>query len=712
MVCLVLSDDRGSHTLQAASTTEPSAAVNLEYLSTALRVRRLEGHEPFFSLDPVDPSQKHSMQRKRFIPQWLESTNAGEVLFQADYYLKELSMGEYEQPVVGMRSCFDYSESEGHRDAWSAREWFMVRKAEINMSKSNVLVPYVKLGVEAREQQLTENAMEDVPITRSDHPMVKYAEAFSKNFDLIAERRSVIYHLRELAKATVLAKFVQEHQLTLTESWFRLNDRSASVQRSLEVPQLWNQRTYTQIQVQDGKIVYDRQKGKTVHSSAHGVYGGVSLALPKLEVVRKIPKAPAPPREAPGIISRNFHVELESVARGPRSDLLAMARRTPLRLAPALRPAAAVPAGKETAAVVPQGVDLCLDNFDVSLPSDPTSMVDDPIPFSDCHGLEACLSVGQAFWRMVDGEKLRKEEDIFTKESKAFFRDLFNPSLTDRRTDGDCFAPPASRAKYIAKLHDLLREESIMREKRLSHFLSKSFDVCSPGLLFPSSWTPKTEVVSGESAAVRTPEGRLQGSLQEVPEREAAERVLQQVAPIFDRSTEDGIRFRVYQLGSLEVRTTQKHNEKETVGIVFSTRAPFRVDPWDPWDECVREQEHVVKATLYVERSFDEVYDSEDSQFYHYYVVLETECGHKVVTEKRRNGQTTWFENPEDLDDRNSLAKVITSALGAKGSTVRELRKYQVSCSLPGHGCVQSACEEYAKGACCLTRGTLVAQNK
>merc|ERR1712216_887292 len=118
------------------------------------------------------------------------------------------------------------------------------------------------------------------------------------------------------------------------------------------------------------------------------------------------------------------------------------------------------------------GVDLCLDNFDVTLPSDPTSLVDDPVPFGDCHSLEACFSVGQAFWSMVDGEKLRKEEDIFTKENKAFFRDLFNPSLTYRRADGDCFVPPASRAKYIAKLRDLVHEESIMREKRLSHFLS------------------------------------------------------------------------------------------------------------------------------------------------------------------------------------------------------------------------------------------------
>jgi hypothetical protein len=108
MVCLVLDEKTGG--VRAASTTEPSAAVNLEYLSIALQVRRQHGHEPIFSLEQVEPGNTDTMQAKVFIPEWLEGTSVGEVMFQADYHLKELSMGEYEQPVVGMKSCFDYSE--------------------------------------------------------------------------------------------------------------------------------------------------------------------------------------------------------------------------------------------------------------------------------------------------------------------------------------------------------------------------------------------------------------------------------------------------------------------------------------------------------------------------------------------------------------------------------------------------------------------------
>merc|ERR1719352_1384138 len=131
MICVVL--DEETRSIRVAATVEPAAALNLEYLSTALQVRRREGHEPVFSLDPVDANDKNSMQEKVFVPDWLAGTSVGEVLFQADYHLKELSMGEHEQPVAGMKSCFDYAK--GEAKGWTAREWFTVRKAEILVSE-------------------------------------------------------------------------------------------------------------------------------------------------------------------------------------------------------------------------------------------------------------------------------------------------------------------------------------------------------------------------------------------------------------------------------------------------------------------------------------------------------------------------------------------------------------------------------------------------
>lgn len=75
--------------------------------------------------------------------------------------------------MAGMMSVFDFSEvSATERDRnWSGREWFVVRKAEVRMSVDRTLVPFVKMGVEAREQILTNKGLEDAPVTAATHPL-------------------------------------------------------------------------------------------------------------------------------------------------------------------------------------------------------------------------------------------------------------------------------------------------------------------------------------------------------------------------------------------------------------------------------------------------------------------------------------------------------------------------------------------------------------
>eukprot|EP00971_Amphidinium_carterae_P012771 251821-Amphidinium_carterae.1 len=63
-------------------------------------------------------------------------------------------------------------------------------QADVYISDDNVLVPAVRMGAEAREMTRGKSTWEDAEITRPDHPLVRYAESFSQNFNLIAERRS------------------------------------------------------------------------------------------------------------------------------------------------------------------------------------------------------------------------------------------------------------------------------------------------------------------------------------------------------------------------------------------------------------------------------------------------------------------------------------------------------------------------------------------
>ncbi|CAL1172740.1 unnamed protein product [Cladocopium goreaui] len=64
----------------------------------------------------------------------------------------------------------------------------------------------------------------------------------------------------------------------------------------------------------------------------------------------------------------------------------------------------------------------------------------------------------------------------------------------------------------------------------------------------------------------------------------------------------------------------------------------------------------------------------------HFYVVLDTSCGNTIVTEKLADGSTTWVVNPNCLEDRNSLAKLMVCLdIRMEKATVRNLKITQES---------------------------------
>jgi hypothetical protein len=792
----------------------------LEYLSTALEVRRREGHEPIFSLDPVDATDKNSMQEKVFVPEWLAGTSAGDVLFQADYHLKELSMGEYDQPVVGMKSCFDYSEMDGKDfQEWSAREWFLVRKAEVQVTDSNILLPCVKMGVEAREQVIGGQGFQDKQITRTDHPMVKYAEAFTKNFDLIAERKSVVYHLRELAKASVLAKHLLDANVSLDESWFHLR-REIELAYCLEVPQLWNERLYNKVQLKEGTIVRDREQK---NSRMHGVFGGVAFGLDKFNlsasVARTTPlaaaagrlsvtsaiKPPAMPTpsisqmgQAPlaaSVSAAKFNLATSVARQAPMPERLGaaapVAAATPLaasvstgmlpvpaRAAPSLatsislqapamasvapgkptlaaasldkfdlaasaaraaipvltRPtlattvareasipmgmpqqrvtfglsrraalapisaitsmatgaafvppaaaavSAAAPSGAVTRAVVAprpldaeaaprlQGVDLRLDTFDLSSTKRVSLEAQEGSWSCEAKSLDQCVSMGDAFWSCLESDT-----DRFAEDDRDLLKAIFNPGLSDRRCEGDLFTPPDAGYANVTKLRALVKEEEKVRQRRKELFFSKDFVMEAPGPLFPASWAPSVEIGHAPTARQLCERTEYTGTAAAV-----LQQVLKSSIPVFDRMTEEGLRFLIYQLGSLEVRTTQDADGEETIGSVFAICSPRSPKAKKLGSlSCTQAKEKIIRATEYVERMCDQS-SNMPSFSCHYYVVFETEQGRKILLE-HNSKEAKWDDAPVELEDRNSLAKVIRTVDRCAGVTVGDMKTHYTS---------------------------------
>mmetsp|Transcript_80881 Transcript_80881/g.237743 ORF Transcript_80881/g.237743 Transcript_80881/m.237743 type:complete len:1312 (+) Transcript_80881:71-4006(+) len=745
MCCLVLDEQEDVETtVNVSETLEPAGSVNLEYLSIALRCRLREGAEPAFSLDPTntsdDPGQ--TMQQKRFEPAWLAGTSVGDVLFQSDYLLKELSMGEYDQPVVGMKSCFDFSEEEGHKTEWRAREWFVVKNAGLSMSEDNVLIPQLQMGVEAREQVLGADGLEDKPLTRPDHPLVRYAQEFTENFDLIAERRSVVHHLRELAKASLIAKFLLESKVELDEPWFDLAEETSS-DCCMEIPQLWNERSLAQIRVREGRIVDSEKLRCPEH---HGVYGGVKFGLDRFRLggtvtskpgLRSSPaaavraamptlsmsdvrsmgmlvasmqgKGVAPPSGEEAVVEA-----VPGAVAGARPSMamvpgMAMRGAAPMGPAP-VRPAPSAGAlarqmqgmlvskpgldGRRARLDVPSlhGVDLNLDQFNLDEPVRVASLV-----AASGWGEDAVMS--KAFWSELENDS----SSIFSVNDKALFREVFNPSLSDRREEGEQFAPPDPSFEYIERLRCLVEQEREVRRQRKEHFLSSKFMANNPGPLFPSAWLDSFEI-SREAGLAALPQG---SQLQPRPDYQAQaamfEHALKEASPVFDRSTEDGLCFRVYKFGSLEVRTTQERDGSEVIGAVFSIK---RATDATGARQRVQENEKVTKVAEYVE-SYK---DAADEVSRRSYVVLETEEGNVIVTEKRADGTISWEENPDDLEDRNSLAKFIRSC-GCSPTkkalvTVKDMETFKKEKGT-SFGTSTSGCKHYAQAAFNHARGCI-----
>lgn len=612
-------------------TIEPSAAINLEYLSLALRVRRDEGREPFFSLDPSpadldEATQAEEMHVKRFEPAWLAGTSVGEVLFQADYHLKELSMGECQQPVVGMKSCFELAEAEGFSRKWSAREWFKVQDAKVLVSEDHVLIPQVKLGVEAREQVYGKHGLEDAPVTRTSHPMAKYAEDFTRNMELIVERKSVIYYLRELAKASVLAKFLVDPAIALDEQWFDTSDLDHQT-CCLEVPQLWNETLHSKIHLKDG-IILDGQEGG--RAEVRGVYGGVDLGLGRFPLSEVAPRdmasavgarrpaylgsgreelrsslpmrptslattiatppvrAAATPKDRQVLVPVNNVLPEVVVTTGTSQAVVpAPARRgarptvpggpggpkhmrvtMPLRARGLPSMIAPTQVGIRPVAVRPRGVDLNLDTFNLAEahPVDTAACADSWETMVEC--ARAAATIGTQFWSNAgigDGS-----QSAFPEQDKNLLSAVYHPCLSDRRGDGQHFLPLDPLSSDIAALKALLKDEDSVRQARERHFLAQGFSTEDPGALFPASWKSSVGLIRSSAA-----EG-LQAStssrvVQARPELNAtALDIMRSGAPDFDQNTEDGTKFRIYNAGGVEVRTLHKHGGSESIGAVYS----------------------------------------------------------------------------------------------------------------------------------------------
>lgn len=302
-----------------------------------------------------------------------------------------------------------------------------------------------------------------------------------------------------------------------------------------------------------------------------------------------------------------------------------------------------------------KGVDLSLDSF----------ALDEPCSASPAIvGSWAQPGVaGDAFWTWLSAPGVASEVQEAREADLHLLQAVFNPVLSDRRMEGDRFVPPDASFSHVYKLRDLVKSEEAVQKERLEHFLGESFTEDNLGPLAQAGWAPSVKVTSNLTADVTKKDMSLcrPHNMADSQDQVAARKILCERSPVFDKTSEDGMRFRIYRDLSLEVRTMQKFDGPEHIGVVFANHVAAEVQTTGKLAALgLPADAKVVKVTEFVEQASAQRQQAQP--IWHYFVLFETAAGDRLITELLPDGTSTWDKNPVGIQERACSAKVLRSA--------------------------------------------------
>jgi len=445
-----------------------------------------------------------------------------------------------------------------------------------------------------------------------------------------------------------MAKFLVDSNARVDKSWYEVADeiiKSTPPEAHPQIPQLWNMRGNSRIQLKNGRLVDMATGGIT---SMQAIYGGVQFGLDKFELAQRS-SMQGSQMMAPG---------MQGMQMGSRQPMF-MPQRFQL--------------GQR--GETPQGVDLNLDKFSLTVPDRMNNNL--PACSASMDSVEGRVTLGKAFLHSLQQGSFPG----LKQEYQQLLKQILNPVMCDRAEEGMEFVPPDPNLEYIGKVRNLVNEEKLTLTRRKTRFCDRAFVGDNPGPEFPSAWTSRFQIEKegrAQTTIAADKHALVQVAADDAFQKFLIAEVLPAAAPDFNKSTEEGTLFRIYHIGSLEIRTTQELDAQETIGAVFSRRAPsWQLASGRQAKELDR-QEAVAKAKVYVEAA-----DGEQARpagvgksLCHFYVVLETDASRTIVTERLANGSIAWAVSSDKLEDRNSLAKLLFT-IDCKGTSVEAIQKLE-----------------------------------
>ncbi|CAD8071882.1 unnamed protein product [Paramecium primaurelia] len=179
-----------------------------------------------FSLEPEEDDQEMNSQyqQKVYFPKYLEGTHVGEVLYEADFLLKQMSLGiEVLSREPLQTRPFDY----GNLDIqplykldpeYFARLFLKIGKLKLNIveDKHNHIhkleIEKIQLTVDAR---IVNQELQDEVVQDENSGAYKFAIQFAKIYDQIAQKYPILIRLRQVLMANYLAKYMFEKGVSI-----------------------------------------------------------------------------------------------------------------------------------------------------------------------------------------------------------------------------------------------------------------------------------------------------------------------------------------------------------------------------------------------------------------------------------------------------------------------------------------------------------------
>lgn len=173
------------------------------------------GFEPSFSLDPWDSSNPDGPHyQKVFYPDALAGTALGKTLFDTDYLMKSLALGELSVPGLSSEGAIALADAALNGSGVDrARLWISADDVPVSVVGGEVQFGAVKMVCSARRLVLdptSPSGLKDAALENRDNSSgQRFATQFTAQYEEIARVRPEFERLRNLAKLVAFAKFLR-----------------------------------------------------------------------------------------------------------------------------------------------------------------------------------------------------------------------------------------------------------------------------------------------------------------------------------------------------------------------------------------------------------------------------------------------------------------------------------------------------------------------